>query len=108
MCPVVATIFCNVLIPALLIKMIGSDNTNNIVVRVRHVFDMPRRLAAPFCKVMIFSFVRLFLSTPLFIFNARIVTTITVASGTRPVCQHLILKNFFAPRSAPNPASMIT
>ncbi|MGQ7073417.1 hypothetical protein ACUN90_16610 [Escherichia sp. SP-MK2] len=40
--------------------------------------------------------------------SARIVATITTASGLMPAARALISKNFSAPKSAPNPASVIT
>ena len=43
-----------------------------------------------------------------FILNALTVATITTASGFNPACLHLILKNFSAPSSVANPASVIT
>ena len=39
--------------------------------------------------------------------HAFIVATHTAASGIIPLCLHFILKNFSAPKSAPNPASVI-
>ena len=40
--------------------------------------------------------------------SALMVTTRTTASGFSPEEAHLMLKNFSAPRSAPNPASVMT
>ena len=51
---------------------------------------------------------RLSFATPPFIFSARTVATITATSGFSPAYRHLISKNFSAPRSAPNPASVTT
>ena len=48
------------------------------------------------------------LPTPPCIFSARIVATTTAASGRRPDARHLMSKNFSAPMSAPNPASVHT
>ena len=48
------------------------------------------------------------LATPPFIFIARTVATITAAAGLSPALRHLMSKNFSAPRSAPNPASVTT
>ena len=42
------------------------------------------------------------------IFKALVVATKTTASGFKPDFLHLISKNFSAPRSAPNPASVTT
>ena len=44
--------------------------------------------------------------TPPCILSARIVATITAASGFSPEARHLMSKNFSAPMSAPNPASV--
>ena len=40
--------------------------------------------------------------------QARTVATTTAASGFSPALRHLMSKNFSAPRSAPNPASVTT
>ena len=45
---------------------------------------------------------------PPFILSARMVETIATASGPSPPSRHLMSKNFSAPRSAPNPASVTT
>ena len=47
-------------------------------------------------------------ATPPLYFNARTVATSTAASGFNPAFLHLISKNFSAPKSAPNPASVTT
>ena len=49
-----------------------------------------------------------FTSTPPWYLSARIVATITAASGRRPDLRHLMSTNFSAPRSAPKPASVTT
>ena len=41
-------------------------------------------------------------------FSALTVATTTAAFGLRPALRHLMFKNFSAPKSAPNPASVIT
>src|SRR3989441_1178981 len=46
--------------------------------------------------------------TPPCILSARTVATTIAASGTRPAMRHLMSKNFSAPKSAPNPASVRT
>ena len=46
--------------------------------------------------------------TPPLYFSALTVATKTTASGLRPAILHLMSKNFSAPKSAPNPASVIT
>ena len=46
--------------------------------------------------------------TPPCILSARTVATTIAASGLSPPARHLMSKNFSAPRSAPNPASVIT
>ena len=66
------------------------------------------RFAPPARTASTFGTWRLPLATPACIFNARTVHTSTTASGRRPVCRHLMSRNFCAPRSAPNPASVTT
>ena len=61
----------------------------------------------PAFKASKFSFPKSFLATPPCIFKARTVATITTASGFKFAWRHLISKNFSAPKSAPNPASVI-
>src|SRR3989449_863487 len=46
--------------------------------------------------------------TPPCILSARTVATTIAASGLRPAMRHLMSKNFSAPKSAPNPASVRT
>ena len=46
--------------------------------------------------------------TPPCIFKARIVATITTQDGSIPAKRHFISMNFSAPKSAANPASVIT
>ena len=55
-----------------------------------------------------FSFFKSSLATPPCIFRALIVATITTQSGFRLDFLHLMSKNFSAPKSAPNPASVTT
>ena len=62
----------------------------------------------PFFKEFIFSFFKLFFVTPPCILRALIVATMITQLGTNPAFLHLMLKNFSAPRSAPNPASVTT
>ena len=62
----------------------------------------------PFFTASIFSFLSSSLLTPPCIFKALIVATITTQLGFNPDFLHLISKNFSAPRSAPNPASVTT
>ena len=66
------------------------------------------RLTIPFSSASKFSALRSAFATPPLYLRARIVATNTTASGARPALRHLISKNFSAPRSAPNPASVIT
>ena len=66
------------------------------------------RFTIPAFNASKFSLFKSALATPPLYFNARIVATSTTASGLRPAIRHLISKNFSAPRSAPNPASVIT
>ena len=54
------------------------------------------------------SFVSAFLSAPPCILSERTVATSTAASGFSPPARHLMSKNFSAPRSEPNPASVTT
>ena len=42
------------------------------------------------------------------VYDAFMVATITTASGFIPAFLHFISKNFSAPKSAPNPASVMT
>ena len=72
-------------------------------------FSMWRaKLFPPRVTALTFSKARFSLSIPPCIFNALIVATTTATSGEIPALRHLILKNFSAPRSAPNPASVTT
>ena len=64
------------------------------------------RLAKPAQIASTFSSVSASLATPPFILRARKVATITTASGEVGKFGVLISKNFSAPRSAPNPASV--
>ena len=66
------------------------------------------RLQHPSCNASRFSLSKSSLVTPPCIFSARVVATITDASGAKPAARHLISKNFSAPKSAPNPASVTT
>ena len=62
----------------------------------------------PFFSASTFSFFKFSFSTPPCIFKALIVATITTQLGFKFDFLHLISKNFSAPRSAPNPASVTT
>ncbi len=64
------------------------------------------RFTMPFFKASRFSSLRSSFATPPLYFKARTVATKTTASGLSPVFLHFISKNFSAPRSAPNPASV--
>ena len=64
------------------------------------------RLAKPARTASTFSSVSASLATPPFILRARRVATMTTASGEVGKFGVLISKNFSAPRSAPNPASV--
>ena len=66
------------------------------------------RLGQPAITASTFSSLSASLVTPPFIFMARTVATKTTAAGAIPALRHLMLKNFSAPRSAPNPASVTT
>ena len=55
-----------------------------------------------------FSSPRSAFATPPLYLSALTVATRTTASGFNPFIRHLISKNFSAPRSAPNPASVMT
>ena len=65
------------------------------------------RFTIPFFNASRFSSESWSFGTPPLYFNARTVATRTTASGWMPALRHLISKNFSAPRSAPNPASVI-
>ncbi len=62
----------------------------------------------PFLSASKFSPERSAFCTPPLYFSARTVATKTTQSGLSPALRHLISKNFSAPRSAPNPASVTT
>ena len=66
------------------------------------------KLLSPFSKYSILSFFIFSLSIPPWYFIAFIVATHTTASGLILAFLHFISKNFSAPKSAPNPASVIT
>ena len=66
------------------------------------------RLTIPFLSASRFSSARLSFLTPPLYLRAFTVATITTASGLKPVFLHLMSRNFSAPRSAPNPASVTT
>ena len=70
--------------------------------RWRPRFSSPARTASTF------SAPRSPIATPPCILRARMVATTTAASGRKPAFRHLMSKNFSAPRSAPNPASVTT
>ena len=65
------------------------------------------KLTIPRFKASRSSVPRFSLATPPLYFNARTVATKTTVSGRNPPMRHLISKNFSAPRSAPNPASVM-
>ena len=67
-----------------------------------------RRLAAPRRTASTSGLPRLSFFTPPCILSARTVATTIAASGRSPAMRHLMSKNFSAPRSAPNPASVRT
>ena len=62
----------------------------------------------PLANASKFSSFRSFSSMSPCSFNALTVATTTAAFGLRPALRHLMFKNFSAPKSAPNPASVIT
>ena len=62
----------------------------------------------PAITASVFSSFKFSFETPPCIFKAFVVATRTTASGDRPALRHLISKNFSAPKSAPNPASVTT
>ena len=64
------------------------------------------RFTIPFFRASRFSFDKSSLATPPLYLRALTVATITTQSGVRPAFLHFISKNFSAPRSAPNPASV--
>ena len=66
------------------------------------------KLINPFFNASTSSFFRSSFATPPCILSALIVATITTQSGLIPDFLHFISKNFSAPRSAPNPASVTT
>ena len=66
------------------------------------------RLTNPFFNALTFSFFNSSFDTPPCILRALIVATMTTQSGLIPDFLHFIFKNFSAPRSAPNPASVTT
>ena len=65
------------------------------------------KLTIPFFNALVFSFVNSDLKTPPLYFNALTVATITTQLGAILAYLHFMLKNFSAPRSDPNPASVI-
>ena len=67
-----------------------------------------RKFTIPSLSADTFSFFKSSLATPPCIFSALIVATMTTQSGFRPDFLHLISRNFSAPKSAPNPASVTT
>ena len=64
------------------------------------------RFAIPFLSASRFSFESSSFATPPLYFKALTVATSTTQSGAIPAFLHFISKNFSAPRSAPNPASV--
>ena len=79
----------------------GTPNCLTLA-RCRARFAQPARTASTFSRPRSAS------ATPPCIFSARRVATSTTASGAMPAFRHLMSKNFSAPRSAPNPASVTT
>ena len=66
------------------------------------------KLHRPRASASVFSACKSVFGTPPLYFSARTVATSTTASGFKPATRHLMSKNFSAPKSAPNPASVIT
>ena len=66
------------------------------------------RFTIPLDSAVKFSSASSVFGTPPLYFNARTVATRTTASGFNPAFRHLMSKNFSAPKSAPNPASVTT
>ena len=64
------------------------------------------KLLNPFDRAISSLFNMFSFNAPPWYFKAFIVATITTTSGTNPVFLHLISKNFSAPKSEPNPASV--
>ncbi|MNP39824.1 hypothetical protein D3C76_1334140 [compost metagenome] len=64
------------------------------------------KFSIPIFNISILGSDNSFSGIPPLYFNARIVATNTDILGTIPAFLHFILKNFSAPRSAPNPASV--
>ena len=65
------------------------------------------KFSIPFSRPLIFSFWISSLSTPPWYFIAFMVATITTTSGFILAFLHFMSRNFSAPKSAPNPASVI-
>ena len=66
------------------------------------------RFTNPASTALRFSFPNSSLLIPPCIFSALMVATTTATDGVNLAFLHLILKNFSAPKSAPNPASVTT
>ena len=66
------------------------------------------KLVNPFSRYSKFSFLMSSRGEPPWYFKAFIVATITTISGFFSSFRHFISKNFSAPKSAPNPASVTT
>jgi len=64
------------------------------------------RLTIPALSASIFSSLSLSFATPPLYLSALTVATMTTASGFNSERRHFISRNFSAPRSAPNPASV--
>ena len=65
------------------------------------------KFTIPFFSASKFSSAKSFFATPPLYFNALTVATKTTASGFKFALLHLISMNFSAPKSAPNPASVM-
>ena len=65
------------------------------------------KFTIPFASASTFGVFKSSLLTPPWCFNALIVATTTTQFGFNPPYLHFISKNFSAPKSAPNPASVI-
>ena len=82
--------------------IIGSTPNARIVSTCFAKFSIPCSRAATFSPTSAV------FATPPCIFKARIVATITTALGLKPALRALMFMNFSAPKSEPNPASVIT
>ena len=66
------------------------------------------RFFSPSVSPLAFGSLMLSRLTPPCIFSPCVVATMTTRRGCKPALRHLMSKNFSAPRSAPNPASVTT